>query len=472
MFEIVARAGVRRVLLLAGSVFAALAAGSALADTTRGQTGTPVRGSQGGAQHPSSSAMPAAGAVPAGRAAGGPRPDRTFGGGKGFVTTRIMGTSSVAYSSVVLSGGGIVVAGQASPPSGNGSRVIVVRYRKGGRLDRAFGRRGVFESRFPASQGPYIATAIAKTGRTGKLLIAGGYGQDSMLVMRLTPRGRLDTSFGPHHRGFVRLRVGGIANSLAVASDGDIFVGGSDANLNGRPFVVAKLTRRGRLDRTFARGGVARIIFWKPKAASSAGVTGLAAKRGGGVIASGHLDYIGAGGHGSAGVVRLDRRGVPAAGFGVRGHIEVTFFNRRHVPLFWFPNAMGLDARGRVTVTGGGGSDALLTARLTRSGSLDRSYGAGQNGRVVLPGIGGSNLPNCGAVVRRSGRLTAGVGRKLAQLEPDGRPDRSFGRDGVFTITRPANVEIDSVSGAGPGRVILAGSTRNDIYVARYLVPR
>lgn len=237
--------------------------------------------------------------------------------------------------------------------------------------------------------------------------------------------------------------------------------------------IVARAGRRGTLDRTFGHGGVTRIIFWNPKAASSAGVNGLAAARGGGVIASGHLDYIGGGGHGSAGVVRLDRRGHPLARFGTHGHVEVTFFNRRHVALQWFPCAMGLSAGRRITVTGGGGSKALLTARLTRSGSFDRSYGQGQNGRVLVRGIGGGNaVTTCGAVVRWSGRLTAGLGRKLAQLEPDGRPDRSFGRGGVFTITRPAKLEIDSVSRAGPGRVVLAGSTGNDVYVARFLLPR
>jgi hypothetical protein len=201
-------------------------------------------------------------------------------------------------------------------------------------------------------------------------------------------------------------------------------------------------------------------------------VTGLAATPDGGVIASGHLDYIGAGGHGSAGVVRLDRRGVPVAGFGTHGHVEVTFYNRRHVPLFWFPNAMGLDAKGRITITGGGGSDALLTARLTSAGSLDRSYGPGRNGRVVTRGIGGSSIPNLGAVVSPSGRLTAGVLQKLAQLKPDGRLDRSFGRGGLFTITRPAKLEIYSVSGAGCGQVILAGASEDAVYVARYLLPR
>lgn len=477
MFDIVARAGVRRVLLLAGLLFAALAAGSAMADTTVGHNGRPVDGSQGGVEYATSWTTPAAGRVSSGSALGGPRPDRTFGRGKGFVTTRIMRTSSFASAGLVLSGGGIVVAGQTTPSSGKG-QIVVVRYRRNGRLDRAFGRRGVFESRFPAAQGPFRASAIAKVGRQGKLLIAGGYGEGSMLVMRLTARGRLDKSFGPGRRGFVRLSVGGIANSLAIASDDDIFVGGSDGDKNGRPFVVAKLTRRGTLDRTFARRGVARIIFWKPKAASSSGVAGLVATRGGGVIASGHIDYIGGNGHGStpghgsAGVMRLDRRGHPVASFGVHGHVQVTFFNRRHVALSWFPSGMGVDASGRITVTGDGGNDALLTARLTPAGSRDRSYGPMHNGRVFTPGIGSDSITICGAIVSRSGKLTAGLGRKLVQLKPNGRPNRLFGPHGVFTVTHPAKVAIMSVFKAGPGRVILAGSTRNDIYVARYRLPR
>ena len=67
----------------------------------------------------------------------GPSLDRTFGRGAGFVTTPIPGSFALAYAAVVLRDGDIVVAGQASPRSGNG-QVVVVRYLPDGQLDPGF----------------------------------------------------------------------------------------------------------------------------------------------------------------------------------------------------------------------------------------------------------------------------------------------------------------------------------------------
>jgi hypothetical protein len=62
--SLLVRTQLRRVLLFGGLVFAALPAGSALADTTVGQTGTPAGGFGGGAEIAQNSAtMPAAGTV-------------------------------------------------------------------------------------------------------------------------------------------------------------------------------------------------------------------------------------------------------------------------------------------------------------------------------------------------------------------------------------------------------------------------
>ena len=127
------------------------------------------------------------------------------------------------------------------------------------------------------------ATAIAQDRGTGKLVVAGGYGQGSMLVMRLTARGRLDPTFGARRSGFATVAVGGIASSLAIQPNGAIVLGGSNANRNGRPFVVARFTRDGVLDRAFGHAGIAQAVFWNPSAASSAGVNGLAIAPGGGI---------------------------------------------------------------------------------------------------------------------------------------------------------------------------------------------
>jgi uncharacterized delta-60 repeat protein len=392
------------------------------------------------------------------------------------VTTRFPGTEALAYGAVVLPGGKIVIAGQASPPSGNG-QVVLVRYLSNGRLDRSFGSDGVFESAFPAADAPFGATAIARDRRTGKLIVAGGYGQGSMLVMRLTPGGRLDPTFGASRSGFATVEVGGIASALAIQRNGGILLGGSNANRPGRPFVVARFTRNGTLDRSFGHRGVAQALFWNPSAGSGAGLS-LATTPDGGVIASGHIDYIGgtggaSGGHGSAGVFRLTPRGRPLRSFGTRGHVQITFFTRNRAPESWYPCAMATDGRGRIIVTGGGGTrrSALLTARLTPRGALDPAYGGSGNGRTSTPGVGGNAVTTCGATATSAGALTVAVQSRVAQLRPDGLANRRFARGGVIKIAKPAQVFVNALIASGARRFVMAGSAGNAVYVSRYRLP-
>jgi uncharacterized delta-60 repeat protein len=406
-------------------------------------------------------------------ATGGARRDPTFGRGRGWVTTRIAGATAVAYGAAVVQGGKIVVAGQASTPTGN-AQVLVARYARDGRLDRSFGSSGIFKTGLPAAAGPFIATSVVQDKPTRKLLIAGGYGQGSMLVMRLTPNGRLDRTFGRNRAGRTTIPVGGVAQSIAIQPGGGILVGGSNANRNGRPMVVARLTRNGVLDRRFGRGGLAQVLFWNPDLAASAGVVGLAMGPHGGVIASGHLDYIGSDGHGSAGVFRLSRHGRLVRRFGSGGHVEIAFRKRTGGFAQWFPCAMTVDSRGRISVSGDGstgGRGAILSARLIPRGVPDRSFGKARNGRVVIPGASSDSDTTCGATSSASGSLTVGVGSTLVQLRADGAPNDRFARGGLINIARPRHVNINAVERSGPGRVVVAGFAANAVYVARYLLP-
>ena len=410
-----------------------------------------------------------AGALPAGAAAQGGRLDPTFGDGRGWVTTRIAGGAPVAYGAVIARGGKIVVAGQATTRGGAG-QIFVARYRRDGRLDRGFGSRGIFKSALPKAAGPFIATDVAQEKRTGRLLVAGGYGQGSLLVLRLTPAGRLDRSFG--RSGLARAPAGGIAQSLTLQRNGGILVGGSNANRNGRPMVVARFTRNGVLDRGFGSRGLAQVLFWNADLAASAGVDRLATTPGGGIVGFGHLDYIGSDGHGSAGVFQLTSSGRPAQGFGDGGHVEVAFTRPGGGFAQWFPCAMTLVSGGRIMVTGDGSvgpGGALLSTRLTRQGAPDSSYGG--DGLVVTPGLPGFNDTTCGAASTPAGALTVGVGSSLAQLQPDGAPNDRFARGGLIRIGRPRGVGVNAVSSSGSRRVVLAGSAGNAAYVARYRLP-
>jgi uncharacterized delta-60 repeat protein len=411
----------------------------------------------------------AAAAAPADAAAQGGRPDPTFGDGRGWVTTRIAGGAPVAYSAAIARGGKIVVAGQATTRGGAG-QIFVVRYRRDGRLDRGFGARGIFKSALPKAAGPFIATDIAQERRTGRLLVAGGYGQGSLLVLRLTPAGRLDRSFG--RSGLARARAGGIAQSLTLQKNGGILVGGSNANQNGRPMVVARFTRNGVLDRGFGTRGLAQVLFWDADLAASAGVDRLATTTGGAIIGFGHLDYIGSDGHGSAGVFQLTSRGQPALGFGNGGHVEVAFTRPSGGFEQWFPCAMTLVSGGRIMVAGDGSAGsggAILSTRLTPQGTSDSSYGG--DGLVVTPGLRSFNDTTCGATSNAAGALTVGVGASLAQLQADGTPNDRFARGGIIRIARPRGVGVNAVVRAGSRRVVLAGFARNALYVARYRLP-
>jgi uncharacterized delta-60 repeat protein len=406
-------------------------------------------------------------AFPAGTAADA-RPDRSFGD-DGYATLRLPGTTALAYDAALAPGGKVVVAGQASTRSGQ-SQVVVARYRSDGRLDRGFGKRGVFQTDFPAKRGPYLGTAVVVEEDTRKPVVAGGYGQGSMLLMRLTRKGRFDRSFGVDYSdGTSTLAVGGIANSLAVLPNGSFVVGGSNANVNGRPMVMARFNADGTVSEAFPNGSV-DLMFWDPSLASSAGVLGLVPGQNGTVTGFGHLDYIGSDGHGSAGIFQLDQTGAYAPEFGTEGHVEVAFPQASGTFAFWFPCAMGVDAEGRITVTGDG-TGGILTTRLTPEGVPDPAYGPSRDGRVVTPGTKGDDQTTCGATVDADGGLIAGVDDVLMSLTPAGVPDASFAPGGTLAVKKPSRVTINAVAPDGPDRLVVAGSAGSSVYVGRFRVP-
>jgi uncharacterized delta-60 repeat protein len=415
-------------------------------------------------------ALVLAAAFPAGAAANA-RPDRSFGD-KGSVTTRIAGASASGFGVAVTGSGKILVAGGSS--AGQDQQIVVARYRANGRPDRSFGRRGVFQSSLPSKRGPYKAAAVVLEEGTGKPLIAGGFGEGSVLIARLTKDGRFDKSFGTGGKGYTTVPVGSIGQSLAVQPDGSLLVGSSNENDNGRPFTVTRFTPEGEVDATFGNGGTAEVLFWDPTAASSAGTSGLSVAANGTITGSGLVDNIGAGGHGSAGVFQLDSAGTPVQGFGtVGGGTQVAFQQADGTFDFWFPCAMALDSQGRIVIPGDGNSTAagLMTARLTPTGALDPSFGAAGDGRARTTGPKGGNLTNCGTTVSPGGSVTVGIGAILTRLTAAGTPDTSFAPNGVLAVKDPKKVAIAALAPAGTDRVVVAGSAKNSLYVARFRVP-
>ena len=125
-----------------------------------------------------------------------------------------------------LQDGKIVVAGERVNSTYGWARFpVVARFSAHGRLDPTFGHHGYEEIRSLKNQ----AAEAVVTQPDGKILVVSsrGFGsrQTVSAVVRLTPNGRLDQSFG--HRGIETLPDGIEASVLALQADGNILVGGN-----------------------------------------------------------------------------------------------------------------------------------------------------------------------------------------------------------------------------------------------------
>jgi uncharacterized delta-60 repeat protein len=167
--------------------------------------------------------------------------------------------------------GRIVVAGLAGSLSSGNNHGIVLRYDPDGALDSGFAAAGRFDLNLPdsvfsrlnevavAPDGSVVAVGYAYSGLNRKYSYGPCEGCLQAVVVKLTPDGALDPSFG--EGGIVRLGgAGGVpameAMDLAILGDGRMLVSGATEG-EFPSFVLARLTPNGVFDPTFGQGGLA-----------------------------------------------------------------------------------------------------------------------------------------------------------------------------------------------------------------------
>lgn len=195
--------------------------------------------------------------------------DPTFGTG-GKTTTDFSGHSDYIYSRPVITPDGkIVVAGGAGAmlPTGNtvDTDIGVARYLANGNIDTSFGDSG--RLRIDINGFSDWANAVAVDNQS-RILAAGGGTTDyitrsyNFAVVRLTPQGVLDNTFGIDGKVIVNFApVGGndrdYANDMLLQPDGKILLSGYAAG----NFGLVRLNADGSLDSTFGTGGKVTADF-------------------------------------------------------------------------------------------------------------------------------------------------------------------------------------------------------------------
>jgi len=196
------------------------------------------------------------------------QPDDSFSDDGREVTD--LGGSDWVKDVAIAPGGAIVVAGLTgeevipNDPDGWNEDLAVVRYLPQGGLDPEFSDDGVQTWGLSGPDEGASALAVLADGST----LAAGYTADGVTdttLVRFTPGGELDASFGAH--GVRTIDLAGRARNrpdraLAIAVDGAgrALVGGSattGAKRSTQDFGLARFRADGRLDRSF--GNVGRV---------------------------------------------------------------------------------------------------------------------------------------------------------------------------------------------------------------------
>jgi uncharacterized delta-60 repeat protein len=172
------------------------------------------------------------------------------------------GYGNDSAEAVVLQGRRVVVAGAGRDAAG--ARFGIARFRRDGRLDRSFGRRGHRVLGFGSRRLAHAFALAAMPG--GDLVVAGSATVEDrppqVAVARLTRDGALDRRFG-------RVRTppgpfGGHALAVAAQPGGRVLVAGrafADPAIDGSDWALLRYTRGGRLDPSFGGDGIVVTDF-------------------------------------------------------------------------------------------------------------------------------------------------------------------------------------------------------------------
>ena len=303
------------------------------------------------------------------------------------------------------------------------------------------------------------ASDAVAMGQKGRIVVSGG-----RTVARLRSNGRLDRSFangGIANIGTpARIYEGGYA-SLAVGRHGEIYAGAETCNAGETRcgFAVSRLRRDGAVDRSFGQDGTTSVLF--PGGESSP--PSIAIARGGKVLVAGLMCPRGYLRDCNLALARLDRHGRLDSSFGHGGTLSASVGRGgrcRSIRAQFSPTA--LDSRGRIVMGAFCGHTAWL-ARFMPNGHFDHSFG--KHGKVRRGHLGISVLS--ALTVAPKDRIDVAGPRhsnayRVVRFQRNGKVDSSFGSHGNATAKFPEK-QVDYVYPTSAaidsrGRIVVAGT--------------
>ena len=299
--------------------------------------------------------------------------------------------------------------------------------------------------------------------RTRVFVVAAGLALGVPVALAATnrPSGDLDPTFGTKGRFFLRPTARSSVEDAFVQADGRIVLAGEVRDDAGSgDFLVVRLTRQGRLDRSFGIGGMVRTPINLGRTGSDA-VFGVAVEPDGHTVAAGYA---------------TDSDGVrPAfARYTASGALDGTFSGDGIETIALSDSAFVTDVAlqaDRKIVAGITGGWGFRIIRLHSNGELDKSFGSGgiidtnvgdpayrdhagtvavlPDGKIVVAGKSDWNYPSYFPVPQDIA---------LVRYLPDGQRDPSFGEDGIVVTPGPQAESAAELAVGPDGRILVGGN--------------
>ncbi len=299
--------------------------------------------------------------------------------GAGGVASASLGANSVGRALVQQPDGKLVAAGYA------GNQAALVRYTPDGQLDSSFGTGG----KVLATIGSNTSTSALVLQPDGKL-VATGSSDGNIFLLRYKTDGNLDTSFGTGGKTITDLGYSEWATSLALQGDGKLVVAGDILSGVG----LVRYTSSGQLDTNFGHGGYTdQDVFQTVYDVALA----LAIRPDGRIIVAGEAAAFC--------FCDIPPSGIALAQFLGNGKLDPFFGTAGRVlddrtGSDDYVAAVALQSDGKLLVAGGtggypgdGGASAFVVGRYTASGAVDSVFGMHITqfplpARAYLPQIG------------------------------------------------------------------------------------
>jgi len=254
--------------------------------------------------------------------------------------------------------GKIIGAGYAY--TGSGFDFVLGRLNPNGRIDSTFSFDGRVDKHI-GSVNVINALAIQQDGK----IIAAGYADDDIAVLRYNPDGTLDNTF---NNGSVTINVLGVdkANAVAVQSDGKILIAGYSNSVD---FTLIRLNSNGTFDNTFGINGITITDFGGTDICRA-----MALQSDGKIVLAG---YSNAASTNDFALARYNTDGSADNSFGNYGKVLTDFNNGGDGA-----NSVIIEPDGKLITSGymhtSGGSDAYFTVvKYNTNGTLDNTFGTG-----------------------------------------------------------------------------------------------